>query len=68
MSALDDAIKGFTPVFGNQEHIHLMSRIKEYRRMQNFPTKAKSTKERMRLLRESIIYQIEKLKSHDTHD
>ena len=63
MGALEDALKGFTPVFGNQDHIRLMKLIKEYRKMQNFPTKAKSTLDKIRRLEESIIHQLNQSKS-----
>lgn len=63
MSALDDALKGFTPAFGNQEHIRLVKRIAEYRKMQKYPTKAKSTRDTIRRLEESIIHQLNQSKS-----
>lgn len=63
MGALDDALKGFTPAFGNQEHIRVVKQIGELRTMRKHPKKSKLYNERTKRLEESIIHSINQSKS-----
>lgn len=63
MGALDDALKGWTPRFGNQDDIRIAKHVGALRVMQVQKKQTKLSKERMKRLEESIIHSINQSKS-----